>query len=88
MNVFITLKGAHYFFFIFIYYISEQFPKEVSEKRKALVPKLLKARSEGKEASISYDKLYVQGKLVNDSQSEEESMQTDSHGASGGSSQV
>ena len=66
------------------YYISEQFPKEISDRRRTLVPKLLKARSEGKEAWISYDKLYVAGKQVKDSQSEEaaESMQTDSQGAS------
>lgn len=65
------------------FYISEQFPKEVSDKRKALVPKMLKARREGKEAWISYDKLYIGGRLVRDSQVDEESMQADSEGATG-----
>ena len=71
------------------YYMSEQFSKEVSDRRRALVPKLLKARSEGKEAWISYDKLYA-GKQVKDSQTEEvaESMQTDSQGASAGHNQA
>lgn len=39
------------------FYISEQFPKEVSDRRKALVPKMLKARREDKKrgsAMISF----------------------------------
>ena len=66
------------------YYISEQFPKEISQKRKALVPKLLKARREGKEAWISYDKLYVDGRLMKETLSGEERMQSNSQGATGG----
>ena len=69
------------------FYISEQFPKEVSDRRKALVPKMLKARREGQEAWISYDKLYIGGRLVRDNQSDEENMQADSKGATGAQNQ-
>ncbi|XP_053388875.1 uncharacterized protein LOC128551939 [Mercenaria mercenaria] len=48
------------------YFITEQFPKEVNDKRKELMPKLKAARSEGKRAWLAYDKLYVDGKLVDD----------------------
>ena len=72
------------------YYISEQFPKEVSDRRRALVPTVLKARSDGKEAWISYGKFYVASKQVKDGQTEEaaESMKTDSQGASAGPNQA
>ncbi|XP_052814092.1 uncharacterized protein LOC128241166 [Mya arenaria] len=44
------------------YFIHEQFPKEVIEKRKMLVPKLIEAKKEGKRAWISFDTLYIDGK--------------------------
>ena len=48
------------------YYVSEQFPKEVVEKRKKLKPKLRDAKSEGKRAWIAYDTLYIDGKAIKD----------------------
>ena len=54
-----NLKGTSYF-------INEQFPKEVSEKRKRLLPKLKEARQGGKSAWLSYDTLYIDGKPVKD----------------------
>ena len=46
------------------YYMYEQFPKEVVEKRRKLKPQLQAAKREGKKAWLSYDKLYIDGKLV------------------------
>ena len=43
------------------YYIHEQFPKEVMDKRKKLLPKLKEAKSSGKKAWLSYDTLYIDG---------------------------
>lgn len=43
-------------------YISENYPKEVLETRKKLVPELKKLRNEGKTAYINYDKLVVKDK--------------------------
>ncbi|KAH3773864.1 hypothetical protein DPMN_175235 [Dreissena polymorpha] len=42
----------------------EQFPPEVLEKRRKLVPHMKDARKEGKRAWIAYDTLYVDGKPV------------------------
>jgi len=39
--------------------ISEQYPQEVMEARRRLVPIMKKARSEGKEAYLRIDKLYI-----------------------------
>ena len=52
-----TLKGTPF-------YVSEQFPREVVEQRKRLVPKLRAARQEGKQAWIAYDTLYVDGRAM------------------------
>lgn len=41
------------------YYITEDFPKDIQLKRKELIPKLIKAREEGKFAIIRYDKLII-----------------------------
>jgi tetrahydromethanopterin S-methyltransferase subunit B len=41
------------------YGISEQFPKEVVEQRRKLIPIMLKARREGKEAYLKIDKLFI-----------------------------
>ena len=46
------------------FYVSEQFPREVVEQRKRLVPKLRAARQEGKQAWIAYDTLYVDGRAM------------------------
>lgn len=43
--------------------IGQQFPKEIMEKRKKLVPIMKKAREDGQEAYISVDKLYIDKKL-------------------------
>ncbi|XP_060566203.1 uncharacterized protein LOC132725137 [Ruditapes philippinarum] len=42
----------------------EQFPKEVIEKRRRLVPKMKEHRNKGDRAWIAYDTLYVNGKAV------------------------
>jgi hypothetical protein len=41
------------------YNVSDQFPQEVKDKRKALIPDLVKARQEGKTAFIRRDKLVI-----------------------------
>ncbi|VDH98854.1 Hypothetical predicted protein [Mytilus galloprovincialis] len=45
------------------YGISPQYPKEVLERRKKLVPIMLKERKKNKKAYIAGDKLYVNGEL-------------------------
>ena len=45
------------------YGISEQFPKDVVDKRRKLVPIMKKARQEGKEAYIKVDKLFINNQL-------------------------
>ncbi|XP_045182697.2 uncharacterized protein LOC123541337 [Mercenaria mercenaria] len=52
-----SLKGTGIF-------INEQFPKEVAERRRALMPLLRNAREEKKKAWISYDTLYIDGVKV------------------------
>ena len=41
--------------------IGQQFPKEIQERRRRLVPLMKKAKNEGKQAYISVDKLYIDG---------------------------
>ena len=53
----VNLKGTGYF-------VSEQFPKEISDRRKELVPKMHQAKRDGKNAWISYDTLYIDGRPV------------------------
>jgi len=43
--------------------VSEQFPKEVMETRRKLIPIMLKAREEGKDAYIRVDKLFINKRL-------------------------
>ena len=43
------------------FYINEQFPKDVADKRRALQSQMRSARSAGKRAWISFDTLYVDG---------------------------
>lgn len=53
------LKGTNYF-------IYEQFPKNIADRRKSLIPKLKQALRDGKKAWLSYDTLYVDGRPVRD----------------------
>ncbi|XP_060551565.1 uncharacterized protein LOC132713112 [Ruditapes philippinarum] len=43
--------------------VAEQFPREIMETRRKLVPIMKKARDEGKEAYIKVDKLYINKQL-------------------------
>lgn len=54
-----TLQGTNY-------YVHEQFPKEVNDKRRQLLPRLKDAKKAGKRAWLAYDTLYVDGKPVKD----------------------
>ena len=51
------LKGSDEF-------IHELFPKEVVDEHKRLISHMLRARQDGKEAWISYNKLYVNREIV------------------------
>ena len=46
------------------YYVHEQFPPEIVEKRRRLVPKMKEAIRNGQRSWISYDTLYINGKPV------------------------
>lgn len=48
------------------YYVREQFPKEVNDKRRQLLPRMKDAKRAGKRAWLSYDTLYIDGKPVKD----------------------
>ena len=48
------------------FYINEQFPKEVVEKRKKLLPRKKAAKRDGNKAWIAYDRLYIDGRAVQD----------------------
>ena len=48
------------------FYVNEQFPREVEEKRRKLRPRVKEAKSQGKQAWIAYDTLYIDGKAVKD----------------------
>ena len=41
--------------------VADQFPQEVKEKRKQLIPTMLAARREGKRAVLVRDKLFING---------------------------
>ena len=51
------LKGTGYF-------VNEQFPKEIADRRKELLPKMRQAIRDGKRAWISYDTLYIDGRPI------------------------
>ena len=51
-----NLKDTHYG-------VSPQYPKEILEKRRKLVPLMKAAKSRNQKAYISWDKLYIDGKL-------------------------
>lgn len=44
--------------------VSDQFPREIQERRRILYPELKKALDQGKRAYLSYDKLYVDGRTI------------------------
>lgn len=48
------------------FFVHEQFPKEVSDKRRKLLPRLREARKDGKTAWLAYDTLYIDGRPVRD----------------------
>ena len=45
------------------YRVSDQYPKAIQDRRKILIPHLIKAREDNKRAVLSYDKLYIDGCL-------------------------
>lgn len=53
------LKGTRF-------YLTEQFPPEVTAKRKGLVKQMKEERAKGNQAWLSYDTLYVNGRPVSD----------------------
>ncbi|XP_052212302.1 uncharacterized protein LOC127831372 [Dreissena polymorpha] len=44
--------------------VFEQFPPEVQEKRRRLIPKMKEAKREGKRAWLAYDTLFIDGHPV------------------------
>lgn len=48
------------------YGISQQFPKEIMETRRKLIPIMKAARDSGKEAYMVVDKLYIDKQLYRD----------------------
>ena len=46
--------------------ISEQYPREIMEKRKQLIPVMKAARANGKEAHLMLDKLYINNQLYHE----------------------
>ena len=51
-----SLKNSHY-------RVSDQYPKAIQNRRRALIPHLINARDSNKRAVLSYDKLYIDGDL-------------------------
>ena len=46
------------------YGVGDQFPKVIQDRRRKLVPLMIKAKNEGKRAVLSYDKLYINNVMV------------------------
>ncbi|KAH3753802.1 hypothetical protein DPMN_176823 [Dreissena polymorpha] len=44
-----------------VFRVFEQFPQDVIQKRRKLVPKMKDARRQGKRAYLAYDTLYIDG---------------------------
>ena len=42
--------------------VSDQYPRAIQERRKTLIPELIKAKNEGKVAVLNYDKLLINGR--------------------------
>lgn len=53
----VALRGSNF-------YVNEQFPRDIAERRRRLQPRLASALREGRKAWIAYDKLYIDGKPV------------------------
>ena len=47
---------------------AEQYPAEVQQKRKSLIPKMKEAKNEGKRVKLVRDQLYINGQLVKENQ--------------------
>lgn len=48
------------------YFVNEQLPREVIDRRRKLIPRMKEAREQGKTAWLTYDTLYIDGKPVKD----------------------
>lgn len=48
------------------HFINEQYPEEICDRRRRLEPIMKAAIRDGKRAWITYDKLYINGRLVRD----------------------
>ena len=46
------------------YFVFEQFPREISERRKSLLSQLKAAKRDNKQVWLSYDKLFIDGRQV------------------------
>ena len=57
-----NLKGTKYS-------LAEDFPKEIVERRKELLPNLREAKASGQKATVKYDKLIIEGKVIAGSES-------------------
>lgn len=44
--------------------ITDQFPREIQERRRILYPEFKRARDQGRSAVLSYDKLFIEGRLI------------------------
>ena len=44
--------------------VGDQFPKAIQDRRRKLIPLMIKAKNEGKRAVLAYDKLYVNNVLM------------------------
>lgn len=42
--------------------VSDQYPKAIQERRKTLIPELIRAKNDGKNAVLNYDKLFIEGR--------------------------
>ncbi|KAH3881219.1 hypothetical protein DPMN_005142 [Dreissena polymorpha] len=43
--------------------VADQFPKEIQDRRRKLIPFMIKCRNEGKNVNLNYDKLYVDNRM-------------------------
>ncbi|XP_053379987.1 uncharacterized protein LOC128548637 [Mercenaria mercenaria] len=43
--------------------VSEQFPKTIQDRRRLLIPAMIKAKNDGKTAYLSYDKLFINNRM-------------------------
>lgn len=43
--------------------VSDQYPKEIQDRRRALYPAFAQAKGQGRKAVLSYDKLYIDGNM-------------------------